>query len=639
MANFSIFRGRSNRNLKDTMSIQEPEKHEFQAEVKQLLDIVIHSLYTNKEIFVRELISNASDALEKQRHIRISEKEIFDDQLELEVNITTDDTANTITIQDFGLGMGHEELVENLGTIAHSGSKQFLQALSEGSDAKSNLIGQFGVGFYSTFMVAKEVRVYSRSWRKEEEGHVWISDGSGSYTIEPVEGQRRGTKIVLALRDDQRSFAKADTIKRIINEYSSFVQFPINVNGERVNTQEAIWLKNRTEVEDEEYNEFYKFACKAFDEPMLCLHFNADAPLAINALLFTPSSNIEAMGFMRSECEVGLYCKKVLIDPEPTGLFPEWLRFLKGVVDSADLPLNISRETMQDSALVRKLNTVLTGRFLRQLAEEAKKRPEKYEAFWNTFGIYLKEGVTSDYAHRDALTKLLRFESSLTEAGKLTSLEDYLSRMQEDQKEIYYLFSDNREAIETGPYLEAFKARNLEVLFIYHPIDEFVMNHVREFDGKPLVSADQDEIELESLTPQDGGEALPKEEADNLCGWLKKNLGDKVESVRTSDRLTDSPALASNADKAMTASMRRIMKNMNQEAPDMAAKVVLHINPRHPLIKNLSGLRHQNEELAHLVAEQVMDNTLVAAGLMEDPKPMLNRVYQILEKVSESQDT
>lgn len=639
MANFSIFRGRSNRNLKDTMSIQEPEKHEFQAEVKQLLDIVIHSLYTNKEIFVRELISNASDALEKQRHIRISEKEIFDDQLELEVNITTDDTANTITIQDFGLGMGHEELVENLGTIAHSGSKQFLQALSEGSDAKSNLIGQFGVGFYSTFMVAKEVRVYSRSWRKEEEGHVWISDGSGSYTIEPVEGQRRGTKIVLALRDDQRSFAKADTIKRIINEYSSFVQFPINVNGERVNTQEAIWLKNRTEVEDEEYNEFYKFACKAFDEPMLCLHFNADAPLAINALLFTPSSNIEAMGFMRSECEVGLYCKKVLIDPEPKGLFPEWLRFLKGVVDSADLPLNISRETMQDSALVRKLNTVLTGRFLRQLAEEAKKRPEKYEAFWNTFGIYLKEGVTSDYAHRDALTKLLRFESSLTEAGKLTSLEDYLSRMQEDQKEIYYLFSDNREAIETGPYLEAFKARNLEVLFIYHPIDEFVMNHVREFDGKPLVSADQDEIELESLTPQDGGEALPKEEADNLCGWLKKNLGDKVESVRTSDRLTDSPALASNADKAMTASMRRIMKNMNQEAPDMAAKVVLHINPRHPLIKNLSGLRHQNEELAHLVAEQVMDNTLVAAGLMEDPKPMLNRVYQILEKVSESQDT
>ena len=621
------------------MSIQVPEKHEFQAEVKQLLDIVIHSLYTNKEIFVRELISNASDALEKQRHIRITEREIFDDQLELEINITTDDTANTVTIQDFGLGMGRDELVENLGTIAHSGSKQFLQALSEASDAGSNLIGQFGVGFYSAFMVAKEVKVYSRSWKKEEEGYVWISDGSGSYTIEPVEGQRRGTKIVLALREDQKSFAKADTIKRIIKEYSSFVQFPINVNGDRVNTQEAIWLKNRTEVEDEEYNEFYKFACKAFDEPMFHLHFNADAPLAINALLFTPSNNIEAMGFMRSESEVGLYCRKVLIDSEPKGLFPEWLRFLKGVVDSADLPLNISRETMQDSALVRKLNTVLTKRYLRQLAEEAKKRPEKYETFWNTFGSYLKEGVTSDYAHRDALTKLLRFESSLTEAGKITSFEDYVSGMKEDQKEIYYLYSDNREAIESGPYLEAFKARNLEVLFIYHPIDEFVMSRLGEFDGKPLVSADQDEINLESLTPEDDAEALSGKDVDDLCGWLKNSLGDKVESVRPSDRLTDSPALASNVDKAMTASMRRIMKTMNQDIPDMAAKVVLHINPRHSLIKNLSGLRHQNEELAKLVAEQVVDNTLVAAGLMDDPKPMLNRVYQILEKVSESKHT
>ena len=611
-----------------------PKKHEFQAEVKQLLDIVIHSLYTNKEIFVRELISNASDALEKQRHIGIAEKDIFDDQLDLEINITTDDTANTITIQDFGLGMNRSELVENLGTIAHSGSKQFLQALSEGSEAGFNLIGQFGVGFYSAFMVADEVKVYSRSWRKEEEGHVWKSDGSGSYTIEPVEGQRRGTKIVLTLREDQKSFAKADTIKRIIKEYSSFVQFPINVNGDRVNTQDAIWLKNRTEVKDEEYNEFYKFACKAFDEPMLRLHFNADAPLAINALLFTPSTNTEAMGFMRSECEVGLYCRKVLIDPEPKGLFPEWLRFLKGVVDSADLPLNISRETMQDSALVRKLNTVLTKRYLRELTAEAKKRPEKYEEFWNTFGGYLKEGVASDFAHQNALTKLLRFESSLTEAGKLTSLEDYISRMRDDQKEIYYLYSDSREAIEAGPYLEAFKARNLEVLFLYVPIDEYVMSRLGEFEGKRLLSADQDDIELESLTPEDSGEALSDKDADDLCGWLKNSLGDKVESVRRSDRLTDSPALASNADKFMTASMRRIMKSMNQETPDMAAKVVLHINPRHPLIRNLAQLRNRNEDLAKLVAEQIMDNTLVAAGLMDDPKPMLNRVYRLLEKVS-----
>jgi len=349
------------------MSATAPEKHEFQAEVKQLLDIVIHSLYTNKEIFVRELISNASDALEKVRHLQITEDTLFDDPLELEINITTDDTANTLTIQDFGSGMSHDELVENLGTIAHSGSKEFLEAIKEGGDQNTNLIGQFGVGFYSAFMVSKDVKVYSHSWKESEAGHVWSSDGSGAYEVEVVEGQRRGTKIVIALEDDHKDFAKADEIKRIIKEYSSFVPFPINVNGERVNTQDAIWLKNKAEIKEEEYTEFYKFACKAFDEPMLRLHFNADAPLAINALLYTPATNIEAMGFSRAEPEVALYCRKVLIDAEPKGLFPEWLRFLKGVVDSADLPLNISRETMQDSALVQKLNSVLTKRYLKLL--------------------------------------------------------------------------------------------------------------------------------------------------------------------------------------------------------------------------------------------------------------------------------
>ena len=619
------------------MSTSTPEKHEFQAEVKQLLDIVIHSLYTNKEIFVRELISNASDALEKLRHLQITEDKIFDDHLALEINITTDDTANTLTIQDFGIGMTHDELVTNLGTIAHSGSKQFLQALKEGGDQNPNLIGQFGVGFYSAFMVAQEVKVYSHSWIEEEPGHLWTSDGSGAYEVEDVDGQRRGTKIVLSLAEEHKAFAKAEEIKRIIQEYSSFVQFPINVNGEQVNTQEAIWLKIPSQIKDEEYTEFYKFACKAFDEPLLRLHFNADAPLAINALLFTPSSNVEAMGFTRAESEVALYCRKVLIDAEPKGLFPEWLRFLKGVVDSADLPLNISRETMQDSALVQKLNSVLTKRYLRQLAEEAKKRPENYEKFWETFGIYLKEGVTSDFTHKDPLTKLLRFESSLTEKGKLTSLEDYVSRMKEDQKEIYYLQSSSRESIESGPYIEAFQARNLEVLYLYLPIDEFVMSHVREFDGKTLVSADQDEIELEDLAPEDAGEALESEEAEKLCAWIKETLGDRVENVQASERLIESPALSSNSDKFMTPSMRRMMRQMNPDAPEMEAKVVLHINPRHALIKNLADLRERNPDLAKTITEQVFDNTLVEAGLLEDPKKMLGRVYDLLGKLADTQ--
>lgn len=616
------------------MSAKTPEKHEFQAEVKQLLDIVIHSLYTNKEIFVRELVSNASDALEKLRHLQITEKNVFDDELELEINLTTDDKANTLTIQDFGIGMSHDELVQNLGTIAHSGSKQFLKALKEGGEQNSNLIGQFGVGFYSAFMVAKEVKVYSHSWKTDDQGHVWTSDGSGAYEIEPVDDQRRGTKIVISLDDENKNFATADEIKRIIKEYSSFVQFPVNVNGERVNTQEAIWLKNKSEISDEDYTEFYKFACKAFDEPMLRLHFNADAPLAINALLFTPSTNVEAMGFTRAEPEVALYCRKVLIDAEPKGLFPEWLRFLKGVVDSADLPLNISRETMQDSALVQKLNSVLTKRFLKLLDEEAKKRPENFEKFWETFGLFIKEGVTSDFTHKDQLTKLLRFESSLTEKGKLTSFADYVSRMREGQKEIYYLQGTSRESIENGPYLEAFKARNIEVLFLYLPIDEFVMNHVREFEEKTLVSADQDEIELENITPEDAGEALEKDEAEKLCSWLKETLGERVESVKASERLVGSPAMSSNSDKFMTASMRRMMKQMNPEAPEMEAKVVLHINPRHGLIKNLATLRDGNPDLATSIAEQVFDNTLVEAGILEDPKKMLGRVYGLLEKLA-----
>jgi len=330
------------------MSTHTPQKYEFQAEISQLLDIVTHSLYTQKEIFIRELVSNASDALEKLRHTQLTEKDIFDDQLTLEINVTTDDKAKTITIQDFGIGMTRAELVENLGTIAHSGSKAFLKALGEGGAKNSNLIGQFGVGFYAAFMVAKSVKVYSRSWKKDEPGHVWTSDGSGSYEIEESEGDRRGTKIVITLKDDAADFATDWKAKEILERYSAFVSFPINLNGKHVNTIQALWLRNKNEIKDEEYTAFYKFQAHAFDEPRYRLHFSADAPLAINALLFVPKENTEKLGFARLEPSVSLYCRKVMIDAKPKHLLPEWLRFLKGVVDSEDLPLNISRETMQD---------------------------------------------------------------------------------------------------------------------------------------------------------------------------------------------------------------------------------------------------------------------------------------------------
>ncbi|MDB6095129.1 MAG: heat shock protein Hsp90 [Verrucomicrobia bacterium] len=613
------------------MSTATPQKFEFQAEIKQLLDIVIHSLYTEKEIFIRELVSNASDALEKIRHTQITEKDIADDQLTLEINVTTDDKAKTITIVDSGIGMTRAELIENLGTIAHSGSKQFLKALGEGGAKNSNLIGQFGVGFYSAFMVAKGVKVYSRSWKKSEPAHVWTSDGSGSYEIEEVADQTRGSRIVIELKDDCGDYADEHKVKEILERYSAFVSFPINLNGKHVNTVQALWLRSKNEIKDEEYTEFYKFQAHAFDEPRLRLHFSADAPLAINALLFLPKENTEKMGFARTEPSVSLYCRKVMIDAKPKDLLPEWLRFLKGVVDSEDLPLNISRETMQDRALIEKLNKVITKRFLKFLEEEAKNHADAYTEFYQEFGIFLKEGAAMDFAHKDQITKLLRFESSLTEKGKATSFADYVTRMGADQKEIYYLVGPNRAAIESGPYLEAFKARNLEVLFCYEAVDEYVMGNVREFDGKKLVGADHSDVKLTDLPKAEG--SLGEEDTKKLTSWLKETLGDRVTEVKASDRLVDSPALALNADKFMTPQMRRMMKAMNKEGADSPTRVTLEINPRSAVMKRLFETHSAAPEKAKLVAEQILDNALISAGLLDDPTSMVARLYKLLETV------
>jgi molecular chaperone HtpG len=613
------------------MSTVTPQKFEFQAEIKQLLDIVIHSLYTEKEIFVRELVSNASDALEKLRHLQITEKEIYDDNLALEINLTSDDKAKTITFQDFGLGMTRAELVENLGTIAHSGSKAFLKALGESGAKSASLIGQFGVGFYSAFMVAKSVKVYTHSWRKDEPGQLWTSDGAGSYEIEESDGQRRGCKIVVELTDECAEFAQEWRLKEILTRYSAFVGFPVNLNGTKLNTVQALWLRNKNEVKEEEYVEFYKFQAHAHDTPRYRLHFSADAPLSINALLFVPQENTEKLGLARLEPSIALYCRKVLIDARPKDLLPEWLRFLKGVVDSEDLPLNISRETMQDKALIDKLNKVITKRFLKFLEEEAKQRPEAFAEFYAEFGVFLKEGAALDFTHKDALMKLLRFESSLTEKGKTTSLAEYVTRMPDGQKEIYYLVAPNRQAVESGPYLEGFKARNLEVLFCYEPVDDYVFSNVREFEGRKLLAADHADVKLADA-PQ-AGEALGESEVKDLVKWLKDTLGAQVSDVKASDRLVGSPALATNADKFMSPQLRRMMKAMKKEGGDQPVKVNFEINPRHAVIKHLAALRASDVAKAELVAEQLLDNALIAASLLEDPTRMIARLNKLLESV------
>lgn len=614
------------------MTTTAPEKREFQAEVGQVLDIVIHSLYTDREIFVRELVSNASDALEKLRHLQLTESEIADAALPLEIRISIDEEAKTITITDHGLGMTREELHENLGTIAHSGSKAFLRNLEESARKDSALIGQFGVGFYSAFMVAEKVTVHTRSWRPGSGPLVWTSDGKTGYEIleseEPVD---RGCRIVLELREDCAEFATASRIRSIVENYSNFVPFPVMIGEERVNKVEAIWRKRKSEVSDEEYNEFYKFSAKAYDEPRYRMHFNADSPIELNALLFVPAENTELWGMGQMEPGVSLYCKNVLIDDKPQGLLPEWLRFLRGVIDSADIPLNISRESMQDSSLVRKLNRVVTKRFLKFLDGEAKDEAGKYREFYAKFARFLKEGVVTDFEHREGLAKLLRFESSMTEPGTLTGFEDYLTRAKEGQEAIYYLSGPDRKAVEAGPYFAGLKAAGYEVIYFLDAIDDYLLQHLREYEGKKLVAASAAEIEVPETATEGLGEALPDEVMEALGEFLRTELGESVEAVKPGKRLLGSPAAVLAPEHGMSAQMRQMLQAMNPGEPLPAQKVELEINPRHGLVHALAAARETQPELAKLVAAQLLDNALLSAGMLEDRVRLVDRGFQLME--------
>ena len=608
------------------------EKHHFQAEIQQLLDIVIHSLYTDREVFVRELVSNAADACEKLRFLQSSGTAVYQSDIAQSIAVKTDAAAGTVTISDTGLGMTKTDLVENLGTIAHSGTKAFLKQLAESQKPDARLIGQFGVGFYSAFMVAAKVTVLTRSHLPEETGWRWTSENAGGYELEPAADLPRGTQIILQLKDDAKDFTNEETLKRILQRYSSFVQFPIELNGTHLNTIQALWTRNKSEITEAEYNAFYQYVGHDHEDPLLRLHFNADAPLAIQSVLFVPQHNVENLGLGRMEPGVNLYCKKVLIQDRAKGLFPEWLRFLRGVVDSEDLPLNISRETMQDSSLLQKLNKVLTTRFLKFLEETAEKDTATYEKFYAEFARCLKEGVASDYTHREALGRLLRYESSFTEKGRLTSLADYVKRMGSEQKEIFYLLAPNRETAESSPYYEVFQFRGYEVLFLQDPWDEFVMEYLHEFDKKTLRPAEKAELDINPPPAAEG--TLSDAAATALAGWIKTTLGDRVGDVRVSKRLVSSPAVVLESDRHMTSSMKRILKSIQKDKDALPeTKQDLELNPRHAVIVRLNQMRSTDEPLAAKVAEQVYDNARVAAGLLDDPRVMLKRLNELLEQV------
>lgn len=606
------------------------EKHQFQAEIQQLLEIVIHSLYTDKEIFVRELISNATDACEKLRFIQISGQNIYQPEVSLTISVAADEKEQSITISDTGIGMTRDELVENLGVIAHSGTKSFLNALKEGDKkVDANLIGQFGVGFYSAFMAAHSVTVFTRSHRPAESGWRWVSEGASGYEIEPVNDLPRGTKITLQVKEEAKKFLKEYELERIIKRYSNFVQFPIELNGKLLNTPQAIWSRNKNEIKDEEYNQFYQYVAHTQENPLFRLHFTADAPLSIQALLFVPERNPELMGMPRTESNVNLYCRKVLIQSGAKGLLPDWLRFLKGVVDSEDMPLNISRETTQDTSLMRKLNQVLTSRFLKFLEETTGKNPEVYDRFYAVFGRYLKEGIITEYAHVGALGKLLRYESSALEAGNKTSLADYVKRMQPDQKDIFFLIAPHREAAESSPYFEVFRSKNYEVLFLYEPIDEFVMEHLHGFEDKMLVTVEKAGVNLSDTEKHAG--ALSDEQAQALAKWFKESLDDLVEEVRVSKRLVETPAAIFDSDKFMTSSRRRLLKSMKITPGNSPFRYNLEINPQHEIMNRLDQFRQADAAVAGKIAHQIFDNARISAGVLEDPRPMLKRLNELLE--------
>ena len=634
-------------------SLKKKETIEFKAETKQILKIMTHSLYTDKEVFIRELVSNASDALEKLRHAQAANTSaVIDSDLPMEIRIELDEVSSSITITDTGIGMTREDMVDNLGTIARSGSRQFmedLEKIQEGEDtvdAARGIIGKFGVGFYSVFMVAEKVEVISRSALKSNKGklaQVWTSDGSAFELADMDEGIRqfRGTSIKIYLDEKYWKFVDEKKIEGILNKYSNFVGFPIYLEGKKLNAVEAIWTKDPKEVEEEKYVEFYKYIANAFDDPFDIYHFRADAPLDIKALFFIPSFHTEKFGQERMQPSVSLYCRKVLIEAKSPDIVPDWMRFVKGVVDSEDLPLAISREKVQDSALIGKLRTALTRKFISHLSQLARKDKDSYiNEFYKEYAFFLKEGACQDFEFQPQLSKLLYYETNKNEQQKMISLDEYIANMKPEQKEIYYLVAPDRDSAMNSPYLEAFNRAGVEVILLFTAVDDFVMGNLKEYEGRPLVSIEKSDIDLKDIATDDDGKdddiykadnELTTEEKVNLCTWFRKTFDSKLASCIVTDRLSNSPAIITDHESGSLRRMMRMLETTEASKEEVALpKQHMEINPGHKIIVGINSLKETNPILAKVLAEQIIDNCLVAAGLMDDSRTMLPRLNDIM---------
>ncbi len=640
----------------ETKETTQPEVTEvaFQAEIQQLLNILIHSLYTDREIFLRELISNASDALNRIQFEVLTNRDVVDEGTALEIYLETDEEARTLTIRDTGIGMTQEEMVENLGTIARSGAQSFLKAMEEsgqkGQGVTTDIIGQFGVGFYSVFMVADEVTVTSRSHQPDAEAAVWTSGGHGTYTVGPADKSERGTTIVIKLKEETKEFATPQRVRQIIKTHSDFLAFPIYIKEQKppaegeeegttefvqANEQIAIWRQSPREVDEDKYKSFYSQFTFDFGDPLVRVHTSTDAPVQFYTLLFIPSKKDYRMFGAKEDHGLKLYARKVLIQENFKELLPNHLRFVEGVVDSEDLPLNVSRELVQATPLINKIKNVLVRRLVSELNNLAFDEPEKYQTFWHEFGSFIKEGIAMDADSRGKFIDLLRFQSSRGEdAEALVSLSQYADNMSGDQSEIYYILGDDYNIISRSPHLEYFKKHEIEVLYLTDPMDSFMLVGLTEYSGKLLKNVDDAGLELpetDEAEEEDTEETISSDDFEALIGRFKEVLGERVTDVRDSKLLTDSVCRLVNPPDAMNTNMQRVQRLLDKEY--QVPKKILEINRNSSLIQNISTRLSADAEdtLISPLIEQLFESALVTEGIHPNPADMVSRIQMLME--------
>ena len=624
--------------MNSSESIQMNQPISFKAETRQLLNILIHSLYTEREVFLRELISNASDALTRLNFEMLTNNEILDPGAELAIWIKADPEKKQLSIRDTGIGMNPEELNENLGTIAHSGAKAFLDAVKSASgDIKlSEIIGQFGVGFYSAFMVAESITVVSRSYERESAAARWISDGGETYQLEPAEKEDRGTEIIIQLKDDAEEFTQEYRIKEIIKKHSNYIPFPIYLgeNSEQVNQQTAIWREQPRQVEEKDYQAFFQQFTLSTEDPLARVHLAVDAPVQLYAILFVPASPERSIFGLRKQDGLQLYARKVLIQEYCNDLLPEYFRYVQGVVDSEDLPLNVSRESVQSNRIMTQLKKVITGKLIDTLKTLGKDKPEEYEKFWKVYGRSVKEGIASDPEFTDDLTSLVRFHS-VNQSQKWLSLEDYVLAMKPDQKKIYYILGDDERSTLHSPHLEAFRQHDYDVILMTDPLDPFMLlrlNKFQDFEFANVASDVPEPAEKPAEDEEKKAETLTPESVQSILDRFKTQLGDRLSDVKSTDRLVTSPARLVDPQGTLNPELQRVYRLLNKEYE--VPQKVMEINPQHPIIQKLSGLP-SDSPLNELIIEQVYEDALLIEGLHPDPASMIERIQKLMEKALE----